>query len=217
MIQNFFHMAISSKEFELWYEAMKDEMDSMASNRVWDLVKLPYGVKAIRCKWVFKTKKDSQGNTKRHKARLVAKGFTKREGIDYMETFSPISKKDSLHVIMVLVAHFYLELHHMDVKTTFLTGGLEEEVHMKQLEGFSSSAGEHLVWKLKKSIYGLKQASRQWYLKFHEVVFSFGLEENVMDNCIYHKISGSKICFLVLYVDDVLLATNDMGTLYEVK
>ena len=72
----------------------------MASNRVWDLVELPYGVKAIGCKWVFKTKKDSQGNIERHKARLVAKGFTQREGIDYMKTFSLVSRKDSLRVIM---------------------------------------------------------------------------------------------------------------------
>ena len=134
-----------------------------------------------------------------------------------METFSPISRKDSLRVIMTLVAHFDLELHQMDVKTTFLNGGLEEEVYMKIPEGFSSSDGEHLVCKLNKSMYGLKQASRQWHLKFHEVVSSFGFEENVMDNCIYHTINGSKICFLVLYVDDILLATNDMGTLYEVK
>ena len=106
-----FSQAISSKKSELWYEAMKDEMDSMASNRVWDLVQLPYGVKVIGCKWVFKTKKDSQGNIERHKTRLVAKGFTQRKVINYMEPFSSISRKDSLHVIMALVAHFDLELH----------------------------------------------------------------------------------------------------------
>ena len=178
---------------------------------------MPNGVKSVGCKWVFKTKNDSLGNIKRHKARLVAKGFTQREGIDYTETFSPIYKKDSLRIIMALVAHFDFDLHQMDVKTTFLNGNLEEEVYMKQLEGFSSSEGEHLVFKLKKSIYGLKQASRQWYLKFHEVITSFGFEENIMDKCIYQKVSGSKICFLVLYVDDILLATNDKGLLYEVK
>ena len=175
------------------------------------------GIKAIGCKWVFKTKKDSLDNIKRHKARLVAKGFTQREGIDYMETFSPISKKDSLRIIMALVAHFDFDLHQMDVKTTFLNGNLEEEVCTKQPEGFSSSEGENLVCKPKKSIYGLKQASRQWYLKFHEGIASFSFEENIMDQCIYQKVSGSKICFLVLYVNDILLATNDKGLLYEVK
>ena len=118
---------------------------------------------------------------------------------------------------MALVAHFDFDLHQMDVKMAFLNGNLEEEFYMKQPEGFSSSEGEHLVCKLNKSIYGLKQASRQWYLKFHEVITSFGFEENIMDQFIYQKVSGSKICFLVLYVDDILLATKDKGLLYEVK
>ena len=212
-----FSQAMNCKESELWYNAMKEEMNSMKSNGVWDLVELPNGVKAIGCKWVFKTKKDSLGNIERYKARLVAKGFTQKEGIDYTETFSPVSKKDSLRIILALVAHFDLELQQMDVKTAFLNGDLEEEVYMKQPEGFPSSDGEHLVCKLKKSIYGLKQASRQWYLKFHNVISSFGFVENIMDQCIYQKVSGSKICFLVLYVDDILLATNDKGLLHEVK
>ena len=175
------------------------------------------GVKVVGCKWVFKTKNDSLDNIERRKARLVAKGFTQRKGIDYTEAFSPISKKDSLRIIMALIAHFDFDLHQMDVKTTFLNGNLEEKVYMKQPEGFSSSEGEHLVCKLKKSIYGLKQASHQWYLKFHEVITLFGFEENIMDQCIYQKVNGSKICFLVLYVDDILLATNNKGLLYEVK
>ena len=104
-----FSLAMSSKESNLWHNAMKDEMDSMAFNQVWDLVLLPSGVKAIRFRWVFKTKKDSQGNNERHKARLVSKGFTQREGIDYTKTFSPVSKKDSFRVIMILVAHFDFE------------------------------------------------------------------------------------------------------------
>lgn len=86
----------------------------------------------------------------------------------------------------------------MDVKIAFLKGDLEEEVYMKQPKGFSSNSGEHLVCKLKRSIYGLKQASRQWYLKFHETVSSFGFIENPMDQCIYQKVSESKICFLIL-------------------
>ncbi|KAL4309169.1 hypothetical protein GQ457_01G021620 [Hibiscus cannabinus] len=210
--------AMSCNESKLWYDAMKDEMNSMKNNEVWDLVALPDDVKAIGCKWVFKTKKkDSKGNIERYKARLVAKGFTQREGIDYTETFSSVSKKDSLCIVLALVAQFDLELQQMDVKTVFLNGDLKEEVYMKQPEGFSSSDGENLVCKLNKSIYGLKQASRQWYLKFHEVISSFGFVENIMDQCIYHKASGSKICFMILYVDDILLATNDRGMLHEVK
>ena len=155
-----FSQAMSSKESNSWYNVIYEGMNSMISNRVWHLIELPNGVKLVGCKWVFKTKKDSLGNIERHKARFVAKGFTEREGIDYTETFSPVSKKNSLQIIMALVAHFDFDLHQMDVKMTFLNGNLEEEVYMKQPEGFSSSEGEHLVCKLKKSIYGLKQASR---------------------------------------------------------
>jgi len=136
-------------------------MNSIKSNRVWDLVELPNGVKAIGCKWVFKTKKDSLSNIERYKARFIAKGFTHKEGVDYTETFSHVSKKDSLSIILALVAHFDLELQQMDVKITFFNRDLEEEVYMKQPETFLSSDGEQLVCKLKKSIYGLKQTSRQ--------------------------------------------------------
>jgi len=86
---------------------------------------------------------------------------------------------------------------------------------MKQPKGLFSSDGENLVCKLNKFIYGLKQASYQWYLKFHKVMPSFGFQENVMDQCIYQKVSGSNICFLVLHVDDILFAPNDKG--YKVK
>ncbi|RVW22045.1 Retrovirus-related Pol polyprotein from transposon TNT 1-94 [Vitis vinifera] len=147
----------------------------------YDLVELPNGAKVIGCKWVFKTKKESLGNIERYKTRLVAKGFTQKEGINYIETFSPVSKKDSLCIILALVAHFDLELQQMDVKNAFLNGELDKEVYMKQPEGLPYS------------------------------------DENVMDQCIYLKYSGSKVYFLVLYVDNILLATNDKSLLHEVK
>ena len=100
-----------------------------------------------------KTKRDSQGNIERYKARLVAKGFTQKDGIDYKETFSPISKKDSFRIIMALVAHYDLKLHQMDVKTPFLNGDLEEDVYMDQPVGFTEEGKEHMVCKLKRSIW----------------------------------------------------------------
>ena len=87
----------------------------------------------------------------------------------------------------------------MEVKTTFLNGDLEEAVYMKQPKGFISNGNDHMVYKFKKSIYGLKQASHQWYSKFHDVISSFGFMENVMDQCIYHKVSESKIILNPIY------------------
>jgi hypothetical protein len=118
---------------------------------------------------------------------------------------------------MVLVAHFNLELHQMDVKTAFLNGDIDETIYMVQPENFVSGDPKNMVCKLKKSIYGLKQASRQWYFKFHQKIISFGFEMNLVDDCIYHKFCGSKFIFLVLYVDDILLATNDMTLLHDTK
>ena len=212
-----FHQAMQSSNSQRWIEAKNEEYKSMQDNKVWELVPLPEGVKPIDCKWIFKTKRDANGNVERYKARLVAKGYTQKEGIDFKETFSPVSTKDSFRIIMALVAHFDLELHQMDVKTTFLNGDIDETIYMVQPKNFESGDPKKMVCKLTKSIYGLKQASRQWYHKFHQVIISFGFEVNVVDNCVYQKFSGSKFIFLVLYVDDILLATNDIGILNETK
>jgi len=212
-----FSEAINGDNSDKWLDAMKDELKSMTHNDVRDLVELPGRCKRVGCKWVFKTKRDSQGNIERYKARLVAKGFSQKDGIDYKETFSPVSKKDSFRIIMALVAHYDLELHQMDVKTAFLNGDLEEDVYIDQPVGFDEEGKEHMVCKLKRSIYGLKQVSRQWYLKFNDTIVSFGFKENNVYRCIYLKASGSKFIFLILYVDDILLATNDLGLLSETK
>ena len=105
----------------------------------------------------------------------------------------------------------------MDVKTTFLNESLEEDVYMDQLEDFSIKDKEHLACKLKKSIYGLKQASQQWYLKFNDTITSFDFKENTIDRCIYQKVSGSRFIFLILYVVDILLTSSDLSLLHETK
>ena len=121
----------------------------MEDNGVWDLVELPKGSKPIGCKWIFKTKRDSNGNVERYKAHLVTKVFIQKEGINYKETFSPTSTKDSFRIIMTLVVHFDLELHHMDVKTTFLNGNIDETIYMVQPENFVSRDPKSMVCKLK--------------------------------------------------------------------
>nr|BBF90152.1 polyprotein -like [Oryza rufipogon]BBF90155.1 polyprotein -like [Oryza rufipogon] len=209
--------AMRSARSSEWLEAMKDEMESMKLNDVWDLEEIPKGAKTVGCKWVYKTKYDSRGNIEKFKARLVAKGFTQREGIDYNETFSPVSCKDSFRIIMALVAHYDLELHQMDVKTAFLNGDLEEKVYMAQPKGFVMKGNENMGCRLKRSIYGLKQASRQWYLKFDGTIKKFGFQENVEDNCIYSKFKNGRFIFLILYVDDILLASSDVSLLQETK
>jgi len=182
-----FEEAIKSANSSKWFTAMEDEMKSMSTNKVWDLEEIPKGAKTVGCKWVYKIKCDSKGNIERYKVQLVAKGFTQREGIDYNETFSPVSCKDSFRIIMALVAHYDIKLYQIDVKTAFLNGDLYEYVYMAQPKGFLVEDQENLGCHLKKSIYGLKQASRQWYLKFDETIRKFGFKENEENNCVYVK------------------------------
>jgi hypothetical protein len=212
-----FEEAMRSAYSSKWLEAMKDEMRSMSINKVWDLEEIPKEAKTIGCKWVYKMKCDSKENIERFKARLMAKRFTQREDIDYTEMFSPVSCKDSLRIIMALVTHYDLELYQMDVKTAFLNEDLLENVYMAQPKGFAVKGKEHMGCHLRKSIYGLKQASRQWYLKFDETIRGFGFKENEEDNCIYVKFRSRKFIFLILYVDDILLASSDVSVLLETK
>ena len=181
------------------------------------MIDLPEGTKTIGCKWVFKKKTNIDGKVHTYKARLVAKGFKQTHGIDYDETFSPIAMLKSIRILIVIVAYHDYEIWKMDVKTAFLNGNLLEDVYMTQPEGFVQPKNSGKVCKLQRSIYGLKQATRSWNLRFDESVKGFGFVKNEDEPCVYKKISGSAIVFLVLYVDDILLIGNDVPTLQSVK
>src|SRR5664279_2473848 len=208
---------MSSSESESWQEAMGSELKSMEDNQVWNLVDMPDGVKAIECKWVFKKKTDKDRNVSVFKARLVAKGFRQVQGVDYDETFSPVAMLKSVRIMLALASFFDYEIWQMDVKTAFLNGSLTEDVYMIQPEGFVDPANANKVCKLKKSIYGLKQESRSWNIRFDEAVRSFGFTKSEEEPCLYKKFSGKCVAFLILYVDDILLIGNDVLMLQEIK
>jgi hypothetical protein len=153
---------------------MEEEMESMKINQVWDLVDLPSGRRSIGNKWVLKIKRKADGLIERYKARLVAKGYTQEEGIDYEDTFLPVVRITSVRLILAIVAHIDLELYQMDVRTAFLNGEINEEIYMDQRLGFEAKGQERKVCKLKRSIYGLKQASRQRNVKFHQAILKDG-------------------------------------------
>ena len=209
--------AVVSPNSRKWLEAMKSEMDSMYENQVWDLVDLPEGVRPLQCKWIFKIKFGLDGNPDIFKARLVAKGFTQVYGIHYEETFAPVAMQRSIRIILAIAAYNDYEIWQMDVKTAFLNGFLEEDVYMTQPEGFVDPNNPKKVCKLKRSIYGLKQASRSWNHRFDHVIKQNGFTRSVEEPCLYMKFSGSKVVFLVLYVDDILLIGNDIPLLTSVK
>jgi hypothetical protein len=209
--------AMEGPEYEKWLESMKSEMRSMYDNKVWTLVDIPNDRRAIENKWIFKKNTDADGNVTVYKARLVVKGFRQIQGVDYDEAFSPVAMLKSIWILLAIAAYFNSEIWEMDVKTVFLNGNIEEELYMVQPEGFVDPKDANKLCKLQRSIYGLKQASQSWNLRFDEIIKGFGFVQNIEDSCIYKKKSGSSVSFLVLYVDDILLIGNVVKMLKSVK
>lgn len=198
--------ALNGSEGENWRMAMRDEMKSMEENRTWDIVALPSGRKALKNKWVLRRKTDENGNLEKYKARLVIKGCSQREGIDYDEVYSPVVRYASIRFLISIAVQFDMEIHQMDAVTAFLQGDLGDEIYMQQPEFFND--GSSKVCLLRKSIYGLKQASRIWNIKFSNVLTTAGYVRSTLDPCVYFKFVGHRKILISIYVDDVLIFSN---------
>ena len=188
-----------------WIGAMSSEMDSLHDNDVWDLVELPKGQKVVGSKWVFKLKRNEDGSVERCKARLVAQGYSQEKGLNYDETFSPVVKSESIRSVIALASKNDLKMHQLDVTMAFLNGELEEEVYVEQTEGFAVEGQEHLVCKLNRSLYGLKQSPRCWNQTLHTQVIVMAFKQTPSDPCIYTSLSDG-LCVLAVYADDILIA-----------
>jgi hypothetical protein len=191
---------------ECWRKAMTAEMESIQSNQTWELVTLPAGHRAIGLKWVFKVKKDPEGNIIKHKARLVAKGYAQREGVDFEEVFAPVARIETVRVLIALAAKNGWKVHHMDVKSAFLNGDLEEEVYVQQPSGFVVENGSGKVLKLRKALYGLRQAPRAWNARLDKELLQPGFVKNPHEHAVYRR-SGVSGDFLIVgvYVDDLII------------
>ncbi|KAG8478386.1 hypothetical protein CXB51_028195 [Gossypium anomalum] len=211
--------AISCEDSEKWMFAMQEEMESLHKNKTWDLVKLPKGKKTVHYKWVFKKKEGTPGvEEPKYKARLVVKGYNQITGVDFTYVFSPVVKHSSIRVLLGIVAMHDLELEQLDVKTSFLHGELEEDIYMQQLEGFTVSEKEDYVCLLKNSLCCLKQSPRQWYKRFDSFMTSHDFKRSSFDSCVYFKKnSDGSFVYLLLYVDDMLIAAKDKGEIINVK
>ena len=173
---------------------------------------LPPGSKPLGYKWTFKKKMKTDGSIDKYKARLVIKGYKQKEGLDYFDTYSPVTRISSIRMLIAIVAIHNLEIHQMDVKTAFLNGDLDVEIYMEKLEGFIVPGQEKKVFRLVKSLYGLKQAPIQWHEKFDSVMMTNGFKINECDKCVYVKSTESGFVIICLYVDDILI----MGSNNEV-
>ena len=209
--------ALEGEDAELWRQAMDEEMRSLLENGTWELEELPGGVRPLPMKWVYKIKTDASGNVERYKARLVAKGFMQRQGVDFEEVYAPVSKHTTFRALLAVVAADDLELHQLDVKTAFLNGELEEDIYMRQPQGYEEG-GANVVCHLLKSLYGLKQASRAWHLYFkREVTTGLSFEASQADAALFvGEVEGEKV-FVLIWVDDILIAAPGVGVVNLVK
>jgi hypothetical protein len=194
---------------QVWQDAMAEEYHSIVKNGVWDIVLIPEGKSIVTSKWIYKIKHVVGGSVEKYKARFVARGFSHVEGIDYEETFAPVSQYASICTIIALAASMGWKLHQVDVNTTFLNGDIEEEVYIEQPEGFMIHDEKPHVCSLKKSLYGLKQTPRAWYKKMDRFLMSLGFKKSVVDPNLYYNIVGDECMIFILYVDDLFLTGSE--------
>jgi hypothetical protein len=194
---------------------MAAEFGSLVDTGTFEYVDAPEGRKVITCKWVFSVKRNQWNEFERFKARLVARGFTQIYGINYQETFAPVVKFTSLRIMFALAAHYGLTIYQMYVVTAFLNADLDKEIYMSQPPGLPpklNARGEEMVLKLHKSIYGLKQASRQWYRLIDSIFKSLGFTRLKSDHSLYLCRRREIIVIIALYVEDLQGATNNEPT-----
>jgi hypothetical protein len=209
-----FKQAINSNESDAWKEAIDKEIDSLNKLKVFKLIeksKVKH-IKLVGTKWVFDYKINEQNEIIRHKARLVVLGCQQTKDVNFTETFAPVAKVKSIKLLLSLAAQHNLEIHQLDYDTAFLNAQLDEEVYIHIPQGFDQSSKDTLCFQLLKSLYGLRQASRQWHKTLHSTLIKLGYQPINTDPCIYIKYVES--CplpiILCLYVDDTLVAFNNM-------
>ena len=198
---------------------MSEEMVSHDVNQIWELTDKPKDQKVIGCKWVYKYKPGIPGvEEPRYKGRLVAKGYAQVEGIDYNEVFAPVVKHVSIRLLLSAVVNFDMELEQMDVKTAFLHGVLQERIYMTQPEGFVQKGQEDKVCLLKKALYWLKQSPREWNHRFDEFMIRKKYNMSQYDPCVYLKGKSTESrVYLLLYVDDILIASQSKTEIERLK
>ncbi|RVX14877.1 Retrovirus-related Pol polyprotein from transposon RE2 [Vitis vinifera] len=199
-----------------WQKSMHEEIRALEENGTWTLEPLPKGKRVLGSQWVYRTKYFSNGDIERLKSRLVVLGNHQEAGIDYHETFSPVAKMTTVHAFLAITASKNWELHQMDVHNAFFHGDLEEEVYMKLPPGFEHS-DPNLVCRLRKSLYGLKQASRCWFAKSVTALKGYGFLQSYSDYSLFTYTKGNVQINVLVYVDDLIISGNDSAALKTFK
>lgn len=177
-------------------------------NKTWELVPRPPNVNVIRCMWIFCHKKKSNGSFEWYKARLVGDGRSQQVGVDCDETFSPVVKPATIRTVLILALSKSWSIHQLDAKNAFLHGELRDTVYMHQPMGFRDTTHPDYVCLLKKSLYGLKQASQVWYTRFADFVSTMDFSHSKSDHYLFIYQKGDDMAYILIYVDDIILTAS---------
>jgi hypothetical protein len=197
-----------------WVLAMQEELNNFTRNEVWHLVPRP-NQNVVGTKWVFDNKQDEHGVVTRNKAQLVAKGYSQVEGLDFGETYAPVARLESIHILLAYATYHGFKLYQMDVKSAFLNGPIKEEVYVEQPPGFEDSKYPNHVYKLSKALYGLKQALRAWYDCLRDFLIANGFKVGKADPTLFTKTIANDLFVCQIYVDDIIFGSTNKSTCEE--
>lgn len=166
---------------------------------------------------MYKLKKDANGQVVKHKARLVAKGYVQQYGIDYEEVFSPVARIETIRLLLALASKQGWQVHHLDVKSAFLNGELQEEVYMSQPEGFVKEQQQNKVYRLFKALYGLRQAPRAWNARLHRCLKGLGFVRCPQEHDVYTRRKAGEVLVVGIYVDDLIVTGTNVAEIKKFK
>ncbi|GJT20622.1 putative ribonuclease H-like domain-containing protein [Tanacetum coccineum] len=194
-----------------------EELLQFKIQKVWILVDLPYGKKAIGTKWVYRNKKDERGVVVRNKARLVAQGHRQEEGIDYDEVFAPVARIEAVRIFLAFTSYMGFIVYQMDVKSAFLYGKIDEEVYVSQPPGFVDPKYPKKVYKVVKALYGLHQAPKAWYATLSTFLLKSGYRRGTIDKTLFIKKDKNDIMLVQVYVDDIIFGSTKRSLVRRTK
>jgi histone deacetylase 1/2 len=189
---------------------MSDEFNALIRNGTWQLIPASSNQNVVGCKWIFRTKRHSNGSIDKYKARLVAKGFHQRPDVDYYDTFSPVIKPTIIRLVLNITISSEWTLRQFDVNNAFLQGTLTEQVYMYQPPGFIDKDFPSHVCKLQKAIYGLKEAPRAWFHELKTFLLQSGFQNSHADTSLFVLHLGKHLVYLLVYVDDLIIIGDDV-------
>ena len=196
--------AINSEDSAKWIAAMGEEISALVSNDTWQLTPLPDGANLLKGGWVFKIKRNESGEITRYKARFVAKGYTQEHGVDFFETFAPVAKIQTIRLLFFIAVQHDVEICQFDIPNAYVKAPVEEDIFIEQPKGFIDENNPELVLKLKKALYGTKQAGRNWNKELTDFVISLGFQQSSSDPCLFYMALGNGFMLIAVYVDDII-------------